>query len=71
MNRRSITQLPRALERLTGQTVSYRRVYFACVDNRIPVEQTQNGRWQYDPNELPQIAAALGFVTSNEASQAA
>jgi hypothetical protein len=54
--------LPRALALLTGgPTRPYSVCYRAALDNRIPVEQGENGRYWVAPERLPEIARALGL----------
>lgn len=70
-HRRTLTQLPRDLARLTGATVTYRRGYNAAVDGRIPAELGSNGRWTYSSDDLPEIARTLGLpVLSSEKAAA-
>ncbi|WP_120010414.1 hypothetical protein [Teichococcus vastitatis] len=66
--RRVLTQLPRDLGRFTGHTIAYRYIWSAAVEGRIQAEQGNNGRWTYDPADVPQIAAALGLPASQVAA---
>jgi hypothetical protein len=43
------------------QGPSYRAVYLAALDGRIPAERAVNGRWTVAPADLPAIAAAFGL----------
>jgi hypothetical protein len=56
-----LTLLPLELRRrkLVEQVPSYRSTYNAAVDNRIPAERGNNGRWTVAPADLPLIAATL------------
>lgn len=45
--------------KLTRRPPSYRQVYSAVIDGRVPAEQDLNGRWSVGTADLPLIAAAL------------
>lgn len=66
--RYAITFLARELKAHTGRTISYRRLWNACVDGRIAAEQNDIGRWTYNPADLPVIAAALGLAPAPPAA---
>ena len=56
-----LTVLPRALGEAGYQIPKYRTVYNASVDGRAPIERQDNGRWMFDPDQIPAIADALGL----------
>jgi hypothetical protein len=45
--------------RLTRQPPSYRQVYAAVIDGRVPAEQDISGRWTIGETDLPVVAAEL------------
>jgi hypothetical protein len=53
--------VPRALldGKHTKKPVSYKRLYAAAVEGRIPAEQSDNGRWSVADPDLPVIAETL------------
>ncbi|WP_424974226.1 hypothetical protein [Dinoroseobacter sp. S124A] len=59
--RHPLTLLPRALIEAGYEGISYRRLYNAALNARIPVERNAVGRWTFDPADLPQIAEAMGL----------
>ena len=63
MDYRRLTELPRALQKITGRSPSYRTLYAAAVDGRIPAQQGENRHWTYATEDLPAIAAALGLAS--------
>jgi hypothetical protein len=56
-----LTRVPRALldRKHTEEPVSYKRLYVAAVEGRIPAEQSANGRWSVADLDLPLIAEKL------------
>jgi hypothetical protein len=46
-------------QELTRRPPSYRQVYSAVIDGRVPAEQDLNGRWTVGAADLPLIAATL------------
>lgn len=56
-----LTELPRALKEAYGTTPNYRTVYEAARSALIPASCAENGRWTYDPADLPAIADGLGL----------
>jgi hypothetical protein len=57
-----LSTLPTACAQSGYGRTTYRRCYNAAVDARIPVTRSSAGRWEFDPAELEEIAAALGLV---------
>ncbi len=58
----SLTDLPRTLiEAGYDDAPSYRTVYAACVNGRLPVSRNKKGHWTFDPSDLPAIIDALGL----------
>jgi hypothetical protein len=58
----------RRLAALTGQRApSYRSLYVAALDGKIPAEQQVNGRWDVAAADLPHIAEAFGLSTTSPA----
>ena len=56
-----LSEVPRRLRHEFGVSISYRRVYSAVLDGIVPAEKDASGsRWLVDPNDLPEIAEALG-----------
>lgn len=62
-----LSTVPAALEREGFTPPSYRRVYAAALDRRIPAERGANGRWTVRPSDLPVIADALGLAPARAA----
>jgi hypothetical protein len=63
-----LTKLGRRLAALTGQRApSYRSLYVAALDAKIPAEQQPNGRWDVDDADVPQIAEAFGLSVTSPA----
>lgn len=56
--------LPRRLSAITenGRTKSYDTCYKAALNGIIPVIQSENGRYQFEVDRLPEIAEALGLA---------
>jgi hypothetical protein len=55
-----LTLLPRAISDLTGEPApSYREIWNAAVDGRIPVQRQMNGRWYAAPIDVPRIAQVM------------
>jgi len=42
--------------------LNYLKVWNAALDGRVPASQEPNGRWFYNPTDLPRIADALGLT---------
>ena len=52
-----LSELPREISALNGgHTPSYRTLYNACIDARIPADKGDNGRWTVLRRNLPLIA---------------
>lgn len=65
MARIPLPVLPTLLSRQSDRPgPSYRSVYLAVVDGRIPAERAANGRWTVSQDDLPAIAAAFGLPTT-------
>ena len=64
MPRLPLTVLPTALAEAGYEPVAYRRAYQAVVDARIPAKRRANGRWTFDPEDLPAIAESLGVASA-------
>lgn len=58
---RSLTDLPTILAAEGYGTPSYRAVYEAARSAVIPAQRGENGRWVFDPTDLPIIADCLGL----------
>jgi hypothetical protein len=59
-DRVSLTELPREISALNGgRTPTYREVYNACVDAKIPADKGDNGRWTVLRRNVPMIAKIL------------
>jgi hypothetical protein len=61
MNRIPLPQVPRALldRKHVEKPVSYKRLYTAALEGRIPAEQDDNGRWSVKGDDLSLIAETL------------
>jgi copper homeostasis protein CutC len=57
----ALTELPKALAAEGYGTPSYRAVYEAARSAIIPATRGNNGRWVFDPTDLPIIADRLGL----------
>ncbi len=64
MQRLPLTLLPTTLAEAEYESVPYRAVYEAARSARIPARLGRNGRWTFDPQELPAIADALGLTSA-------
>jgi hypothetical protein len=64
MQRRPLTDLPATLAAEGYPAPSYRLVYEQARSARIPAKRGCNGRWTFDPADLPEIADRLGLATS-------
>ena len=64
-----LTDLPRALieAQYEPPASGYRGCYTAAVDGRIPARRGKNGRWTFDPADLPTIAPAMGLTDAHAA----
>ena len=62
-----LSAVPLALEGKGWTPPSYRRVYAAALDRRIPAERGPNGRWTVARDDLPAIADALGLPPARRA----
>jgi hypothetical protein len=52
-----LSELPREIAALNGgRTPSYRALYNACLDRRIPADRGDNGRWTVLRRNVPLIA---------------
>lgn len=56
-----LTRLPALLNDAQIENPGYRAIYEAARSARIPVRAERNGRWTFDPEDLPLIADALGL----------
>jgi hypothetical protein len=64
----NLAQVPLELGKLTGATPpSYRRVYNAAIDGRLPGAEHVNGRWGVRRSRLPEVAEALGLTVPKAA----
>lgn len=61
LDRQPITTLPRDLIAAGYKPTTYQRAYTAILAGRVPAERGDNGRWTFAPDDLPQIAEALGL----------
>ena len=61
MKRIQLTSVPSVLleRNYTQRPLSYKRLYSAALDQRIPAKQGENGRWSVDEADLPLIAEEL------------
>jgi hypothetical protein len=62
MKRRiALTDVARELRerKLTREPLSYKKVYSAALDQRIPARRGDNGRWEVTEADLPLIAEIL------------
>lgn len=57
----ALTELPKTLAAEGYGTPPYRSVYEAARSAVIPATRGQNGRWVFDPTDLPTIADRLGL----------
>jgi hypothetical protein len=59
--RTRLTRVPTKLRelKLTAEPLSYKRLYGAALDGRIPATQETNGRWSVGDADLPLIARLL------------
>lgn len=64
MQQRPLTDLPATLAAQGYPTTSYRSAYEQARSARIPATRGENGRWMFDPADLPMIADRLGLTTS-------
>ncbi len=55
-----LTHLPKALAAAGYAPPGYRACYEAARSAQIPADII-NGRWTFDPNDIPAIADALGL----------
>jgi len=54
----------RKLAALTGQRApTYRSLYVAALDGKIPAEQQTNGRWDVADADMPHIAEVFGLTS--------
>lgn len=57
-----LTDLPRTLIE-TGYTApTYRTLYTAATDARIPAQKSSGGRWTFSADDLPAIAEAMSLA---------
>ena len=59
------------LRRAGGPKVSYRKLYEAALDGRIPAERSPKGRWTVAARDLPRVAQALGAGAARHRPDAA
>ena len=64
MHQLPLTDLPAALAAQGYTAPSYRHAYEQARSARIPATRGANGRWVFDPADLPEIADRLGLTTS-------
>jgi hypothetical protein len=57
-----LTSVPTVLlkQNLIKRPLSYKRLYGAALEGRIPAEHEPNGRWSVGDSDLPLIARLLG-----------
>lgn len=56
----NLSEVPRHLRKAFEVKVSYRRVYTAVLDGKIPAEKDETGtRWKIKVDDLPEIAKVL------------
>ena len=65
MHRLPLTDLPAALAAQGYAAPRYRFAYEQARSARIPATRGANGRWTFDPADLPVIADRLGLTSSN------
>lgn len=56
-----LTKLAPALAAEGYGPTTYRHLYLAALDGRIPATQDDRGRWGADVSDLPAIAQAMGL----------
>jgi len=61
---RPLTDLPATLAAEGYTAPSYRHAYEQARSARIPATRGENGRWTFDPADLPVIADRLGLASS-------
>ena len=61
---RPLTDLPATLAAEGYPAPSYRHAYEQARSAAIPATRGENGRWTFDPADLPVIADRLGLTTS-------
>lgn len=64
MQHHPLTDLPATLAAEGYPAPSYRFTYEAARSARIPATRGENGRWTFDPADLPIIADRLGLASS-------
>lgn len=64
----ALADAPRELKKRHGVNISYRKLYTAVLDGRVPAERGDNGRWTLQKVDLPAIAEALGVPSRSEAA---
>lgn len=64
MPHRPLTDLPATLAAEGYRAPSYRLAYEAARSAVIPATRGENGRWTFDPADLPVIADRLGLSSS-------
>ncbi len=57
-----LTDLPRAMKAAGYTPATYRAFYLAALDDRIPAEKNDKGRWGVSPEDLPVIASAMSLA---------
>ena len=65
MHHLPLTDLPAALAAQGYTPPSYRHAYEQARSARIPATRGSNGRWTFDPADLPVIADRLGLASAN------
>lgn len=69
MTMQPITKLASALRNAGYENApKYRALYERALDGDIEVNQGENGRWTYSPDDLHKIADALGLKQLSEAA---
>ena len=53
--------LPDQLIEKGYKSVPYRNLWEAAIDRCIPAVRAKNGRWYYDPEDVPKIAFTFGL----------
>lgn len=62
-----LTAAPRALIEAGYEAPTYRTIYNRALDGVIPAKVGDNGRWTFDPSDLPAIADAMGLTDAHAA----
>lgn len=63
-----LTDLPRKIIDKGYTPTTYRALYLAALDARIPASKDAKGRWGCDATDLPAIADAMGLTAQAHAA---